>query len=234
MVTSGNLLIGVCPPKVLSDLGAQSLTFDVRQVLLRAEDVPQSIFFPHRGALISVVRTTATGAMVEAGVIGFEGIAPVEALLTEPVATENQLVVQGKGEFTAIPAKAAREYFAAQSTFRDRVLAFTANYLHQVTQTSVCNRKHEIEPRLARWLLTVRDRVERDELNLTQEFLSHMLGIHRPGVAIALNTLEMDGLVSHARNRIEIKDRIGLLARACECYETVFRRLEQLRQILSS
>ena len=234
MNTSGNLLIDVCSPRALGELGAEVVSFDVRHVLIRAEEVPPAIFFPHRGALVSVVRSTASGAMVEAGVIGYEGVVPVEALLTEPVATENHIIMQGTGDLTSIPVKAAREYFASQALFRDRILAFTTNYIHQVTQTSVCNRKHEIEPRLARWLLTVRDRVERDELNLTQEFLSHMLGIHRPGVAIALNTLEMDGLVTHARNRIAIIDRIGLRERACECYQTVFRRLEQLRRILTA
>jgi CRP-like cAMP-binding protein len=234
MKTSGNLLIDVCSPKVLGALGAEVVSYDVRHVLVRAEEVPQAIFFPHRGALVSVVRSTASGAMVEAGVVGYEGAVPVEALLAEPVATENHIIMQGTGDLTAIPTKAAREFFASEPAFRDRVLAFTTNYLHQITQTAVCNRKHEIEPRLARWLLGVRDRIERDELNLTQEFLSHMLGIHRPGVAIALNSLEIDGLVTHARNRIVISDRIGLLARACECYETVSRRLEQLRQILTT
>lgn len=86
-----------------------------------------------------------------------------------------------------------------------------------MTQNAVCNRVHQIEQRLAKWLLAVRDRAGSDELPLTHEFLAHMLGIHRPGVSIAVRALELDALITHERNLITIRDVEGLLARACEC-----------------
>lgn len=87
----------------------------------------------------------------------------------------------------------------------------------QISQTAACNRLHKIEERLARWLLMMRDRVLSGELHLTQEFLSHMLGIWLAGVNEAVRTLTLNGLVRHRRNVITILDRAGLEAAACEC-----------------
>jgi Mn-dependent DtxR family transcriptional regulator len=87
-----------------------------------------------------------------------------------------------------------------------------------VTQNLLCNRPHAIEHRLAKWLLVIRDRTATDDLHLTQNFLSHMLGVYRPSVSIAVNALEGDGVIAHSRNHIRIRDHAGLLARSCECY----------------
>ncbi|HUP64610.1 MAG TPA: helix-turn-helix domain-containing protein [Thermoanaerobaculia bacterium] len=124
--------------------------------------------------------------------------------------------------------------FQKDTAFRDRVLAFTSSFLTQVTQNLVCNRLHHIEERLAKWLLVVQDRVDSDALHLTHDFLSHMLGIHRPGVSIAVAALERDGLVSHTRARITIRDRTLLEARSCECFKAIHGDLAQLRKKLSA
>lgn len=221
------------PPAKLRALKPEVIATQLGEQLSPADEIPRHVFFPHHGSLTSIVRSTADGAMVEACVVGSEGVLSVEVVISEPAATGNSIIVQTKGDMTRISVKKARQFFAEDAGFRDRVLAFATNYIHQITQNSVCNRKHEIEPRLAKWLLAVRDRVERDELNLTHEFLSHMLGIHRPGVSIAVNALEVDGLVKHGRNRIMIVDREGLLARACECYAIVSDRLAKLRSTLA-
>jgi CRP-like cAMP-binding protein len=117
--------------------------------------------------------------------------------------------------------------------FRDRVLAFTSSFLEQVTQNLVCNRLHAIEQRLSKWILTVRDRTHDDELTLTHEFLAHMLGIHRPGVSIAVAALELDALIAHGRNRIIITDRSGLEKRSCECYGVLHASLQKVRAALA-
>lgn len=107
-------------------------------------------------------------------------------------------------------------------------------FLSQVTQNLVCNRLHPIEQRLAKWLLTVHDRVDSGDLHLTHDFLARMLGIHRPGVSLAISALEVDGLIHHSRNRIALRDREGLLSKCCECYGVVHENLETLRTPLAA
>jgi CRP-like cAMP-binding protein len=98
-------------------------------------------------------------------------------------------------------------------------------FLDQVTQNLVCNRLHPIEQRLAKWLLVMQDRTQTAELHLTQEFLSYMLGVHRPGVSIAVTALEADGVIAHRRNRIALREREGIIARSCECYRPLHEKL---------
>jgi plasmid replication initiation protein len=88
----------------------------------------------------------------------------------------------------------------------------------QVTQTAACNRLHALEQRCARWLLMTHDRVDGDELTLTQEFLSYMLGVRRAGVTEACGTLQRSGLIRYRHGHITIVDRAGLEAATCECY----------------
>ena len=233
MAGTGNLLLTAVPAETLQSLGAEVLAYEKGEILFGPDETPEWTFFPHTGAVVSVVRSTSDGSMVEAGVVGHEGGVSIHTMIAEPAPTRTDAIVQMAGEFTRIATGAAREYFQLDAAFRDRVLAYTSNFLNQITQNTVCNRLHAIEQRLAKWLLTVRDRVPGDELHLTHDFLAHMLGIHRPGVSIAVHALEIDGLIAHGRNRIAIRDDEGLLNRSCECYGLVHDSLEQLRATLS-
>jgi CRP-like cAMP-binding protein len=114
-----------------------------------------------------------------------------------------------------------REEFRRGGKFQELVLRFSAKFLLQVSQTAACNRLHTIERRLARWLLMMRDRTMSNELALTQEFLSHMLGARIAGVNEAVRALTLSGMVRHTRGSIEILDREGLELAACECYRVV-------------
>jgi CRP-like cAMP-binding protein len=163
--------------------------------------------------------------MVEAGVVGGEGMFNIHTVLAAPAPTGSAAVVQNEGRFSRIEASRAKELFEEHVEFREAVLAYTSVFLDQVTQNLVCNRLHAIEQRLAKWLLVMRDRVASEELHLTQEFLSYMLGVHRPGVSIAVNALEADGLIRHGRNRIELRDVEGIVARCCECYRPLHEKL---------
>ena len=91
----------------------------------------------------------------------------------------------------------------------------------QHTQTAACNAFHPIEARCARWLLMMRDRMQSDELELTQEFLARMLGVRRVGVTVAAGNLQRQGLISYSRGRIAILDPVGLAKSACDCYAVV-------------
>ncbi|MCU1245274.1 MAG: putative transcriptional regulator, Crp/Fnr family, partial [Acidobacteria bacterium] len=145
--------------------------------------------------------------------------------LAPPAPTRSDAIVQNDGRFSRIAVGKVCELFDRHPPFRDAVLAYTSVFLDMVTQNLVCNRLHPIEQRLAKWLLVMRDRVHRDDLHLTQEFLSYMLGVHRPGVSIAVTALESDGLIRHRRNWIELRDRPGIAARSCECYRPLHERL---------
>ena len=197
----------------------------IRDVLIGAEEAPKYVYFPQPGAVTSIVRSTATGQMVETAIVGNEGLFHVQPVLAPPEPTGSEAVVQNDGRIARIEVTKLRELFDAYAPFRRAVLGYTSVYLDQVTQNLVCNRLHPIEQRMAKWLLVMRDRVHRDELHLTQEFLSHMLGVHRPGVSIAVSALESDGLVRHRRNWIELRDREGVEARSCECYAALRRKL---------
>jgi CRP-like cAMP-binding protein len=223
---SGNLLLNSVSPKVLRMLAPREADHRITDVLLLPEETPDSIFFPHFGAVVSIIRATKSGAMVEAGVVGHEGMFNVHTVIAKPAATGSQAIVQIDGRISRIDAELLRDHFRDDEAFRDLLLSFTSLFLHQVTQNLLCNRLHAIEQRLAKWLLIIRDRIDRDELHLTQNFLSHMLGVQRPGVSIAVTALEADGVIGHSRNFIRIRDHKGLLARSCECSASLRTDLE--------
>lgn len=226
---SGNLLLAALDPDTLRALNVRAEDHPIRTVLIDSEETPASVFFPHRNAVVSIARATEDGAMVEAGVIGNEGAFSVHTVITAPAPAGSQAIVQIDGRFSRVDAGVLRDLFQANQSFRDDLLSFTSLFLTQVTQNLVCNRLHAIEQRLAKWLLAVRDRIDTDDLHLTQDFISHMLGIHRPGVSIALAALEVDGLITHSRNLITIRDHGGLLAHSCECFAIMHASLADYR-----
>lgn len=226
----GNLLLNMLPAGALRGAEPHEAEHDIRDILVEAGETPRFVFFPHAGAVCSIVRSTADGQMVEAGVVGGEGMFSVNTVLTTPAPTGSAAVVQHEGRFARIEAGRTRELFDTHPKFREAVLAYTSMFLDQVTQNLVCNRLHPIEQRLSKWLLVMRDRVAGDELHLTQEFLAYMLGVHRPGVSIAVSALEADDLIRHRRNRIELRDPAGIVSRSCECYRPLHEKLDAFVQ----
>ena len=227
--SSINLLLSRLSAETLQELGAERIPYKIGHVLIGLDVIPEHVYFPSAGSVASIICSTSNGATVEAGVVGNEGAASINIVLAADSRTRSDTIVQGEGEFTRITTAMTRRHFQADSAFRDDVLAYTSYYLDQITQHSVCNRLHSIEQRLSKWVLMMRDRVGQENLPLTHDFLAHMLGIHRPGVSIAISALEVDGLISHRRNLITIRDRSGLLTRSCECYEVVRASLERLQ-----
>lgn len=225
--TGGNLLLLRLPPKIVRALDPVQEEHKITEILLRPKDIPKSVFFPHFGAVVSIIRSTESGAMVEAGIVGHEGMFNVHTILAEPAPTGSQAIVQIDGRVSRVDAGLLRDHFQNDAACRDPLLAFASLFLHQVTQNLLCNRLHGIEQRLAKWLLIIRDRIDTDELHLTQDFLSHMLGVHRPGVSIAVTALETDGVIGHSRNYIRIRDREGLMTRSCECYAPLHHDLQR-------
>jgi CRP-like cAMP-binding protein len=177
------------------------------------------IFFANTG-LISTDAVTLTGEQVEVGVIGREGFSGLPALFDQPQMSHTVLV-QGAGEGLRIRSSILRSEFLKGGVLQKLVHTFAYLQLVQITQSVLCNRLHEVEGRLARWLLTSADRTETESLLLTQEFLSQMLGVQRSTVTVAAGELQRAGIISYSRGHIHILDRPALASRACECYTIV-------------
>ena len=177
------------------------------------------VYFLNSG-LVSTDALTEKGESVEVGVIGREGFAGLPALLDQPQMSHSVLI-QGIGEGMRIRSSIVRDEFLKGGELRRMVHAFAYLQLAQVSQSVLCNRMHEVDARLARWLLTSADRMESESLNLTQEFLAQMLGVQRSTVTVAAGELQRAGMIGYSRGKINIVDRARLIKVACECYEIV-------------
>ena len=177
------------------------------------------IYFLNSG-LISTDALTEKGESVEVGVIGREGFAGLPALLDQPQMLHTVLM-QGVGEGLRIRSSILRDQFVKGGVLQRLVHAFAYLQLVQTTQSVLCNRMHEVDARLARWLLTSADRMESESLHLTQEFLAQMLGVQRSTVTVAAGELQRAGIIEYSRGKINIVNRAALNKVACECYRIV-------------
>lgn len=186
------------------------------------------VYFLNTG-LISTDALTEKGESVEVGVIGREGFAGLPALLDQPQMSHS-VMMQGAGEGLRIRSTILRDQFVKGGTLQRLVHTFAYLQFVQTTQSVLCNRMHEVDERLARWLLTSADRMESDSLNLTQEFLAQMLGVQRSTVTVAAGDLQRAGLIGYSRGKIQILDRPNLAATACECYRIVSSSYQRVLQ----
>ena len=186
-------------------------------------------YFLEQG-IASVVVTLGNGDTVEVGIIGIDGMVGVPILLgTE--GSPGRTFIQIAGSGFRIKAKALRTEFERPGKLRQHLLKYMQGFFVQTAQTAACNRLHGIEERLARWLSACRDRTESDELLLTQEFLSQMLGAPRTTVTLAAGLLHRAGLIDCKHGVVTVRDRKALQRTACECYRIVrdeFKRLTLL------
>jgi len=191
----------------------------VGKVLVRAGEIPEYAHFMISG-ITSVVTYMKDGGAAEVGLIGKEGM--VEAVnLLGSANSPTTAFVQVAGSALRIPFVAIqKEAFASGPLLRE-ILEFVQRHNFTLTQIAACNGLHEIEERLARWLLMVQDRVESPKFDLTQEFLASMLGTRRTSVTLAAGSLQRRGLIKYSRGHIQVLDHAGLQDTACECYPIV-------------
>jgi len=176
----------------------------------------ENVYFPVDG-IISIVRRLEDGASVEVAVVGHDGLVGVSILLDDD-REPTESMVQSAGSALCIKADILRELLTSSPALRTALLRFVQALLAEMAQSAACNARHTAIQRLARWLLTSSDRTDRAELGLSHEFIAMMLGIRRAGVSVAFGQLREAGLVTNGRNKINIIDRPGLEAIACECY----------------
>ena len=199
--------------------GLEPVTLNFGDILYEAGQKMRHVYFPGN-SLVSLL-TLVNGRMaLEVGMVGHEGMVGIPLALGAGVSPVRALV-QGAG--TAMRMKAARfsREIRKSPQLQQEVYGYANALMAQVSQTAACNRFHVVEARLARWLLMTRDRMRSKEFRLTQEFLSHMLGVRRVGVTHAAHALQKRKLIEYSRGTITILDAKGLQAAACECYAAV-------------
>ncbi|OUL36801.1 Crp/Fnr family transcriptional regulator [Nostoc sp. T09] len=196
------------------------------QVLYHAEEPITQVYFP-KNSVVSIVITTENGSTVEVGLVGNEGMVGIPVILGGKTTTTSG-VVQIPGDAMQINADILKIEFERGGPLQKLLLRYVQAMYAQVSQAAVCNRLHTLEARLARWLLTASDRIQSDKLPLTQEYISHMLGVRRSGVTVAAGTLSEQGIISYHRGLITILNREGLEAISCECYRLIKDELARL------
>ena len=189
------------------------------QVLYEPEGRIRHVYFPV-DCLVSLLTSIGNNRTLEVGMIGNEGMVGTPLVLGISVSTVRALV-QGGGTAMRMTAVRFRAEFEKNPTLQRALFRYTHLLMTQVSQTAACNRFHEADARLARWLLMSSDRVHSNDFRLTHEFLGHMLGIRRVGVTTAASILQRHKLIEYSRGNIKIRDRKGLEMAACTCYRIV-------------
>jgi CRP-like cAMP-binding protein len=194
-------------------------------VLAEQGEPIDQVYFPHSGMVSIVVVLSDGEKSVETATVGREGAVGAIAGLGERNAIA-RAIVQVEGHGARIPARSLQAAVRQSPFLRDFIVRYQEMLLHQAQQSTACNALHEARPRLCRWLLQTRDRLDSDTVALTQEFLAQMLGVRRTTVTELARGLQDKGLVRYKRGKIEILDRPGLEACACECYEALRHQAE--------
>ena len=222
-----NRLLAALPPQdfALVRADCERVRLMPGEILLEQDERPPSVYFPNYGA-ISLVTIMLDGSAVEAGMVGREGATGLGVIANEPVAWRT--LVQLPTEALVMDAERFRGHVARSEPLRLGINGYLTALAAMFAQSAACNRFHTVQQRGARWLLMMHDRAEADEFGLTQEFLAHMVGAHRPTVTLAAQALHDEGLITYRRGRMAITDRAGLEAAACECYARMRERFDHL------
>jgi CRP-like cAMP-binding protein len=188
--------------------------------------VQRHVYFP-ADSLVSLLHVMENGASAGVAVIGNDGVVGI-TLFMGGQTTSRRAVVYSAGYGYRLKASVLKSEFERGGALQHLLLRYTMSLIVQIMQTAVCNRHHSIEQQLCRLLLLSHDRLPANELALTQELMSTLLGVRREGVSEAAGRLQAAGLLRHARGRITVLDRPKLEAQACECYAVVKREYDRL------
>jgi CRP-like cAMP-binding protein len=204
----------------------QSVLFPLGEVVYEFGGQLDYVYFPTT-SIVSLLYTMENGTSAEMGLTGNDGVVGI-ALFMGGGTMPNRAVVQSAGAALRMKAKVLQSEFARGGKFQQVLLRYTQALITQISQTAVCNRLHTVEQQLCRWLLLSHDRINSDELVMTQELIADMLGVRREGVTVAAGRLQDSGAISYVRGRIKILDRQKLEATVCECYMVVKTEFDRL------
>lgn len=193
------------------------------EVVYITGDRIRDCYFLNSG-LLSLLSSTETGSTVEVAMVGNEGIVGLPVILKNRI-FPYEVTVQIETEALRIRAEDLQAEFDKGGALQDLMLRYLNVLIAEISQSSLCHRFHTLEEALSRWLLMAQDRLNTNSLNLTQEIISHALGVPRTGVTMAAGSLQRAGLIRYSRGKIVILDRARLEANACECFRIIHDEL---------
>ncbi len=188
----------------------------------------KQVFFP-TSSVISLLYVMLDGSSAEIAVVGFEGVVGI-SLFMGGLTTPSRAVVQSAGESLVLSATHVHNEFGRGGPLHGLLLRYTQALITQMAQTAVCNRHHTVDQQLCRWLLLSLDRLQSNEILMTQQLIADMLGVSRGGVTEAAGKLQAAGIIDYARGRITVVDRVALERAVCECYSVVRKEYDRLLQ----
>src|SRR5471032_207983 len=197
----------------------QLVAMPLGKVLYESGDLLRHVYFP-LDCIVSLLYVMQDGASAEISVVGNEGLIGI-ALFMGGETTPSRAIVQSAGSAYRLPGQILKDEFHRDADMQLTLLRYTQALITQMAQTAVCNRHHSVDQQLCRWLLLSLDRLQSNELSMTQELIANMLGVRREGVTEAAGKLQKAGLIRYGRGRITVLDRAGVEARSCECYQVV-------------
>jgi CRP-like cAMP-binding protein len=204
----------------------ESVEMPLGLVLYESGATLSHVYFPTT-AIVSLLYVMENGASAEIAVVGNEGIVGI-SLFMGGESTPSRAVVQSAGKGFRLRAQMVKDEFNRAGPVLHLLLRYTQALITQMAQTAVCNRHHSLDQQLCRWLLLSLDRLQHNELVMTQELIANMLGVRREGVTEAATKLQEEGFIRYSRGRITVLDRAGLEIRTCECYAVVKKEYDRL------
>ncbi|HEV7595789.1 MAG TPA: Crp/Fnr family transcriptional regulator [Gemmatimonadaceae bacterium] len=223
-----NNIIAKLPPNELASFEkrARRITSSLREILFDQNEPFERVLFPLTG-MGSLVTVLKDGTTLEAMTVGHEGFMGLPLFHGITVA-RCKGITQVEGDFYEMSPEDFSSLISIAPELRVRLHRYAQFSTEVIAQSAACNSMHLIEQRCARWLLLTADAVARKDFSLTQEFLSQMLAVRRPGVTVAIGALERQGLIEHRYGKVSISDVEGLKKVSCECYQTISDKAREL------
>jgi CRP-like cAMP-binding protein len=223
-----NLLLAALPAAERARWASQlePVNMALGHVLYESGTRLSHVYFPTT-SIVSLLYVMENGASAEIAVVGQEGIVGI-SLFMGGESTPSRAVVQSAGQGLRLKANLMMQEFNRGGPVMHLLLRYTQALITQMAQTAVCNRHHSLDQQLCRWLLLSLDRLQSNQLVMTQELIANMLGVRREGVTEAAGQLHKAGLIRYQRGHITILDRAGLERRTCECYAVVKKEYDRL------
>lgn len=223
-----NRLLATLPPEEVNRLlpNLELVTLHLGQVMADAGQAPTHAYFPTT-AIVSMLYVTENGDSAEIAVIGNDGVVGISLFLGGD-RTPGCTVVHNAGQAYRLPSRHLAAEFERRAVVMRLLLRYTQALVTQITQTAVCNRHHHLEQQLRRWLLMRLERSVTDELTVTHEIISTLLGVRREGISYEARKLQVSGLIRYRRGTLRVLDREGLMRVVCECFGVVHKEYERL------
>jgi CRP-like cAMP-binding protein len=204
----------------------QLVPMPLGKIVYESGDTMRHVYFP-ADCIVSLLYVMKDGASAEISVVGNEGLVGV-ALFMGGETTPSRAIVQSAGSAYRLVAKRLKSEFNRHGQLQLLLLRYTQALITQMAQTAVCNRHHSVDQQLCRWLLLSLDRLATNQLTMTQELISNMLGVRREGVTAAAAKLQKLGVIRYSRGKITVIDRPKLEQLCCECYAVVKKETDRL------